>query len=40
MKISKGYGHGNAITIRTRFFTIIIHWHKKSMWKRHKERAK
>jgi len=40
MKITKGYGHGSAIVIRTKYFTMIVHWHKKSRWKRHKRKAK
>jgi len=40
MKLSRGYGHGNAFVFRCRFFTLIIHFHKRKHWERHKKRAK
>jgi len=36
MKLNKGYGHGLGFVFRCRFFTLIVHFHKKKDWKRHK----
>ncbi len=40
MKFKKGYGHGSGFVLRCRFFTLILHWHKKKDWARNKHKAK
>ena len=39
MNIKRSHGFDQAITIRTRFFTLIFYWHHPRDWKRHMEKA-
>lgn len=34
MRLFRGYGYGQAIVFRCRFFTLIIHFHKLKDWRR------